>query len=260
MTNTALITGASSGIGKEFARYHASKGGDLIITARRAEALEELKAELEAKHGITVHCIPLDIAAQGGARKLIETVQSQGLTVDILINNAGFGGHGSHIDRDWKLEESMVDLNVKALMELSHTFGADMVNRGGGRILNVASTAAMLPGPFQAVYFATKAFVMSYSQALDEELRDQGVTVSSLNPGLVHTGFVDAANLSGTGLSKQKGDTPQNVAKLGYDGMMKGRLVIINERRLAFMLNWITPLVPRRALLKSVRSMQTKSA
>lgn len=260
MTNLALITGASSGIGKEFARYHASKGGDLIITARREEALNDLKDELERKHGVTVHTIALDLAAEGGARMLIDEVATHGLHVDILINNAGFGGHGLHTERDWAAEKAMIDLNVRALVELSHAFGKDMVARGGGKILNVASTAAMMPGPFQANYFATKAYVMSYSQALDEELREFGVTVSSLNPGLVNTEFVAAADLGDTGLANQKGATAESVAKIGYDGMMKGKLVIINEGRLSFLLNWVTPLLPRRTVLKMVRGMQTKAA
>ncbi|MFY0597375.1 MAG: SDR family oxidoreductase [Cognatishimia sp.] len=260
MTNLALITGASSGIGKEFARYHASKGGDLIITARREEALNTLKDELERKHSVTVQTIALDLAAEGGARKLIDEVAARGLNVDILINNAGFGGHGLHTQRDWAAEKAMIDLNITALVELSHGIGKGMVNRGGGKILNVASTAAMMPGPLQANYFATKAYVMSYSQALDEELREHGVTVSSLNPGFVHTEFAAAADLEGTGLAAQKGATAESVAKIGYDGMMKGKLVIINEGRLSFLLNWITPLLPRRTVLKMVRGMQTKSA
>ncbi|SHH75372.1 SDR family NAD(P)-dependent oxidoreductase [Cognatishimia maritima] len=260
MTNLALITGASSGIGKEFARYHAKKGGDLIITARREAALTELKEELERTHSVTVHTIALDLAAEGGARKLIDEVAARGLNVDILINNAGFGGHGLHTERDWAAEKAMIDLNVKALVELSHAFGKQMVERGGGKILNVASTAAMMPGPMQANYFATKAYVMSYSQALDEELREFGVTVSSLNPGLVNTEFVATADLGDTGLSNQKGATPESVARIGYEGMLKGKLVIINESRLSFLLNWVTPLLPRRTVLKMVRGMQTKAA
>lgn len=260
MTNTALITGASSGIGKEFARYHAQKGGDLIITARREDALNSLKSELENKHGVSVHTIALDLAAQGGARKLIDEVQSRGLQVDILINNAGFGGHGLHIERSWADEEAMLDLNIKALVELSHAFGKEMATRRKGKILNVASTAGMMPGPLQANYFATKAYVTSFSQALDQELRDFGVTVSSLNPGLVNTEFVATAGLDGVDLTAVEGATPQSVAKFGYDGMMKGRLVMINDRRLKFMLNWIVPLLPRRTVLKMVEKMQTKAA
>jgi len=260
MTNLALITGASSGIGKEFARYHASKGGDLIITARREDALNALKEELEGKHGIQVHTIVLDLAADGGARKLIDEVAARGLSVDVLINNAGFGGHGLHIERGWEAEEAMINLNIKALVELAQSFGKQMVSRGSGKILNVASTAAMMPGPLQANYFATKAYVMSYSQALDEELRQLGVTVSCLNPGVVSTEFIDTANLGDTGLAKQKGATPESVAKIGYDGMMKGKLIIFNEAGLKFMLNWITPLMPRRTILSMGRRIQTKAS
>lgn len=258
MTNTALITGASSGIGKEFARYHAAQGGDVIITARREASLTALKTELETTHGITAHVIATDLGAPEGASSLYQAVKDKGLTVDILINNAGFGGHGLHVERDLAEEQAMIDLNVKALVTLTHAFAGEMVARGQGKVLNVASTAAMIPGPLQAIYFATKAFVMSYSQALDQEMRAKGVTVSSLNPGYVHTEFAASANLEGTDLVKQKGATPEAVAKIGYDGMMKGKLIIINEPQLSFMLNWVTPLLPRRAVLKMVAKMQSK--
>ena len=162
MPNTALITGASSGLGSDFARYHASKGGDVILTARREDKLAALKQELEAAHGITAHVFALDLGAPGGADQLYEAVKGAGLQVDILINNAGFGGHGRHIERDLAEEHAMIDLNVKALVTLTHRFGADMVAQGGGKILNVGSTAGFAPGPLQAVYFATKAFVNSF--------------------------------------------------------------------------------------------------
>lgn len=258
MSNTALITGASSGIGKEFARYHASKGGDVIVVARREEALSELKAELEAAHKITAHVHALDLGAAGAAEKLYESVTGAGQQVDILINNAGFGGHGAHIERDLADEMAMIDLNVKALVTLSHQFGKDMAARGGGKILNVGSTAGFMPGPLQAVYFATKAFVNSYSQALDQELKDKGVTCSVLAPGYVRTEFAQAANLEGTGLVKQKGASARDVARFGYDAMMRGRLVSINEAQLSFMLNWLVPLLPRRMVLGMVNKMQSK--
>ena len=155
MLNSALITGASSGIGREFARYHAKTGGNVIITARRADELDALKDELETSHGVAVTAIPLDLGAPGGAKRLYDAVKSSGQTVDILINNAGFGGHGVFTERDLALDLGMIDLNVKALVELCHRFGSDMVAQGGGRILNVSSTAAHMPGPLQATYFAT---------------------------------------------------------------------------------------------------------
>lgn len=258
MSNTALVTGASSGIGKELARYHATKGGDVILAARRETALTDLKTELEEKHGITAHVFAADLAADGGAEALYDKVKSAGLTVDILINNAGFGGHGKHVERQLDQELSMIDLNVKALVELTHRFGADMVAKGGGKILNVGSTAGFAPGPNQAVYFATKAFVNSFSQAVDHELRDKGVTSTVLAPGYVKTEFAEVANLEGTALVKQGGATAASVAKIGYDAMMQGKLVVINEMRLNFLFNWVIPLLPRRMILKIMNDMQEK--
>lgn len=258
MPNTALITGASSGIGREFARLHASKGGDVIITARRAEELEALKTELEAEHRVAVTTIPLDLGAQGGAQKLYDAVKTTGNQVDVLINNAGFGGHGKFIERELEADQAMIDLNVDALVALCHMFGKDMVAQGGGKILNVSSTAAHMPGPLQATYFATKAFVSSFSLALAEELKNDRVTVTALEPGYVETGFADAADLAGTGLVAQKGKTAAETARIGYDAMQTGKLTVINEGRLSFMLNWVLPFLPQKAKLSMVRKMQEK--
>lgn len=258
MSNTALITGASSGLGVEFARHHAAKGGDLIITARREAELNALKAELEAEHGISVHVIALDLGAEGGAAQLYDAVKAAGLRVDILINNAGFGGHGLHIERDLAGEHAMIDLNIKSLIELTHRFGNDMVAQGGGKILNVGSTAGFIPGPGQAVYFATKAFVNSFSQAIDQELRAKGVTCTVLAPGYVETEFAKAANLEGTQMVKSGGAKAADVAKFGYDAMQAGKLLVINDRGLSLLLNWILPFFPRRTVLGIVAKSQSK--
>jgi uncharacterized protein len=258
MSNTALITGASSGIGIEFARYHAKKGGDLVIVARRQEPLAALKSELETAHGINVTAIAMDVGTPEKATELYQKVKAQGIKIDILINNAGFGGFGSFLDRDLAKDQAMIDLNISALVTLSHHFGTDMKAKGSGKMLQVSSTASFLPGPHQAVYYATKAFVTSFSQAIDEELRQYGITSTALCPGLVHTEFVASANLEGTGLAKQKGATAASVAKCGYDAMMKGQLIAINDPSLSFMLNWLTPFMPRRSVLKMVAKMQTK--
>lgn len=258
MSHTALITGASSGIGMEFARYHARRGGDLVIVARRLEPLEALKSELESAHGVTVTVVAQDVGSPAQATALYETVKAQGIDVDILINNAGFGGHGAFLDRDLGKDQAMIDLNISALVTLSHHFGNDMKRRNGGRMLQVSSTASFIPGPYQAVYFATKAFVTSFSQAIDQEMRKDGITSTALCPGLVETEFVATADLGGTGLARQKGATPASVAKRGYDAMMKGDLIAVNEPRLSFMLNWVTPLMPRRQVLKMVAGMQSK--
>lgn len=258
MADTALITGASSGIGAEFARLHAEKGGDVILTARSAAPLQDLKAELEAAHGIAAHVIALDLGAEGGAQKLYDQVKAAGLQVDILINNAGFGGHGVHTERPLAEEMAMIDLNVKALVTLTHAFGADMAARGRGRILNVGSTAGFMPGPYQAVYFATKAFVASFSQAVDHELRPKGVNVTVLAPGYVETGFAKVANLEGTNLVKQRGATARSVARHGYEAMKLGQLVTVNEAMLGFLVNWVIPMAPRRMVLNMIAKMQAK--
>ena len=257
MANTALVTGASSGIGAEFARYHAEKGGDLIITARRGDALDALKTEIEAAHGVAVTTVALDLGAADGAQALYDAVK--GHKIDILINNAGFGGHGLFIERDLDADLAMINLNVKALASLCHMVGSDMVKNGGGKILNVSSTASYMAGPLQATYFATKAYVSSFSMALDEELRDKGVTVTALEPGYVETEFAASANLEDTPLTKS-GATPRSVAKYGYDAMRRGELRAINDGKLRFMLNWVFPWLPNRMKLKQVRKMQEKSS
>lgn len=258
MSNTALITGASSGIGAEFARYHARKGGDVVLTARSEDKLKALAAEIEAAHGIKAHVIAADLGAPDGPAELIRQVTALGVPIDILINNAGFGGQGRHIDRKIVDELGMIDLNVKALVALSHHFGRDMAKRAQGRILNVGSSAGFMPGPLQAVYFATKSFVQSFSQALDQELRPQGVTVTVLAPGYVKTGFADRADLHGTNLVKGGGKSPASVAKYGYDAMSRGALVAVNEQTLDFMISWLIPLLPRRMVLKMIERMQRK--
>ena len=255
---SALITGASVGIGREFARYHAQKGGDVVITARRAEALDALKSELESAHGITVHTIALDLGTPGAAKTLYDQVKALGVEVSVLINNAGFGGHGKFVERDLTADTAMIQLNVTALVELTHMVAKDMVARSSGKILHVGSTAGFMPGPLQATYFATKAFVNSFSQALDQELQGTGVTSTVLAPGYVHTEFAAAANLEGTDLVKQKGATPAAAAKHGYDAMMAKKLLTVNEAPLSFMVNWVMPLLPRRFALKTIQKMQAK--
>jgi len=239
-------------------RDHAQKGGDLILSARSEDKLKALATELEGAYGIKVHVFAADLATAEGPATLIEQVTTAGLLVDILINNAGFGGQGRHIDRPFADEQEMIDLNIKALVALCHHFGREMAKRAQGRILNVGSSAGFMPGPLQAVYFATKSFVQSFSQALDQELRPQGVTVTVLAPGYVKTSFADRADLHGTNLLKGGGKTPRSVAKYGYDAMSRGELVAINEKPLDFMINWLIPLLPRRAVLKMIERMQKK--
>ena len=255
MPDTALVTGASSGIGLEIARHHAARGGDLIVTARRAGPLEALRAEFP---GVAVHAVPLDLGAPGGAEALIGAVDALGLPVEVLVNNAGFGGRGVHVERDLADELAMIDLNVRALVTLTHHFGGAMAARGAGRVLQVGSTAGFAPGPQQAVYFATKAFVNSFSQAVDYELRPRGVTCTLLAPGYVETGFADRADLGGTKLTAGGGATAASVARFGYEAMMRGELVAVNDRKVRFALDWVMPFVPRRRALKMIGDMQSR--
>jgi short-subunit dehydrogenase len=246
----ALVTGASAGIGKELARYHAKQGGDVILVARRKEALDALKDELEKEFSVKAHVFTADLSVAGSAEKLYDQVKKANHDIDILINNAGFGGHGKLTDRKLEEDLSMIMVNIVSLVALTHLFAADMAKKGGGQILNVGSTAGFMPGPNQATYFATKAFVNSFSQAVDQELRDKGVTSTVLCPGYVETEFAHVANLEGTQMVAQRGATAESVATCGYDAMMAKSLVIINETMLSIMLQWIIPLMPRRMVLK----------
>ena len=256
MTDTplALVTGATSGIGLELAREHARRGGDLLLVARRGEVLEAVASDLRAAHGVAVELVAVDLGTFEG----VEAVRAaaQGRPVGVLVNNAGFGGRGRFVERPLEEDLAMIDLNVKALAALCHHVGGAMAGRGGGRILNVGSTAALMPGPLQATYFATKAFVRSFSFALAEELRPRGVTVTVLSPGYVETGFAARADLDGTPLAR-RGRTAASVARVGYDAMAAGRLEAINEPGLRAAAR-IVSLLPRRAMLRAVRRMQEK--
>ena len=258
MGTTALITGASSGIGAELARLHATKGGDLVLVARREAALNALKDELESAHGITATVIVADLAQPESAAQLFEATKVAGIQVDILINNAGFGGHGKFHQRDLAKDQAMMQVNMVSLVNLTHLYLQGMVERNAGKILHVASTAGFLPGPLQAVYYATKAFVVSFSQAIAQELVDTNVTSTVLCPGAVATGFVAAGDLDNIS-AWDNAASPESVAKCGYDARMKGELVKINEASLSFMLNWVIPFRPRKTVLKMSQQAMEKS-
>ncbi len=260
MKDVALITGASSGIGKELARLHASKGGDLIVVARREQALLELKAELETQHDVNVKCIAMDLSDPSSPKQVFDQVTADNIEVEYLVNNAGFGGHGLFCEREWSKDKDMIQVNVTSLVELTRLFLPEMVARRSGRILNTASTAAFLPGPLQAVYYATKSFVVSFSQAVAEELRSQNtnVTVTALCPGAVATEFVAAGNLDGVDVWKNA-KSPASFAKVGYDAMMRGKLVAINQFSLKMIVNWVFPFMPRWTLLKMSRQSMERS-
>jgi short-subunit dehydrogenase len=256
MKKTALITGASSGIGKEFAKIHAEKGGDLIVVARSENKLNELKKELEETSKINVFVIQKDLTKKNAAKEIYEQIQGAGLKVDYLINNAGFGGLGKFNERKLEQDLAMINLNVSALTALTHYFLQDFVKNNEGKILNVSSTASLMPGPLQAVYFATKAYVTFFSNAIAEELHDTNITVTNLMPGATETQFGKVSGMDKTEMFK-KPVSARSVAEDGYNGMLKGKLDVISG--LTFSQKIMTsmiPLTPKKMILKQIRQMQ----
>lgn len=255
MKNTALITGASSGIGKELARIHAKNQGDLILVARRKNLLESISQELKDTYNVNVMIFEMDLTVKGAGTELSRVILGQNIRIQYLFNNAGFGGYGEFVSRELSSDLSMIQLNVICLVELSHAISNHMVESGGGMILNTASTAGFIPGPLQATYFATKAFVVSFSQALDQELRKKGVTVTALCPGPVKTEFIDVAGMSESKMF-HGAKSAFYTANKGYRAMLKKQLICISEPSLKFLLNYFLWLVPRRTLLKMVEKLQ----
>lgn len=205
MEQTALITGASAGLGEEFARQLARRGGTLILTARRLERLEALRAELNAQYPhLVVYCVQTDLSVGDEVRRLCAWLDDSGLRVTLLVNNAGLGDHGRFDSAEWERVRKIIEVNITALTQLAHYVIPTMRDQGGGAILNVASVAGMVPLPDMAVYAATKAYVISLSEAIRAELRGSGITVTTLCPGPVDTEFGDIA--------KRKGEVDFSVA------------------------------------------------
>lgn len=223
MSPVALITGASSGIGREVARHLASKGYDVVLVARREGLLRSLAEELVADHGRKADVIVADLAE----KEQIEMVKQMVEDVDVLVNNAGFGKWGLLTDQEEGAVEAMVDVNVRALTSLSRHFAGKMLERGGGMILNVASIAAFQPGPGMAAYCATKSYVLSFSRSLHSEMRRTGVTVTCLCPGYVETGFQEVAGMSLRGVESWSVIPAEKVAAVGIKAMERGRREVI---------------------------------
>lgn len=257
LTKTALITGASSGIGKELARIHAEKGGNLVILARSEDKLNELKSELEAKHSVNVTVLPTDLTDPNSPQEVYSAVKTAGIQIDYLINNAGFGGHGKFHERPLEDDLAMIQLNVVTLTALCRLFLPDFISQKQGRILNVSSTASLPPGgPLQAVYFATKHYVTALSYGIAGELRDSPVTVTALLPGATETEFAKSAGMRDTELFANA-FSPRSVARDGYEGMIAGKLDVVSG--LTFpqkMMMASVPFIPKRMSLNEVRKMQ----
>jgi short-subunit dehydrogenase len=224
---TALITGASTGIGRSLARVFARQGHDLAITARHEEPLQTLKQELTAAFTVNVHTAIADLSAPDGAALLRDDLDRAGVTVDVLVNNAGVGVFGDFPKTDLAEELRLIQLNVSSLVALTKYYLPGMIARRRGRILHVASTAAFLPGPHMSVYYASKAFVLSFSDATADEVRDTGVTISVLCPGPTTSNFQARARMERSRLVQGTMMDADTVAEAGYRGLMRGTRVII---------------------------------
>ena len=254
---TALITGASSGIGLELARIFAEHGHDVVLVARSEAKLQSLAAELQSRGG-RAQVIAADLSASGGPKTVVDRVTQLGLTIDVLVNNAGYGLFGPFLETPLDTELAMIQLNIVALTELTKRVLPGMVARRSGRILNVASTAAFLPGPLMAVYYATKAYVLSFSEAIANELEGTGVTVTVLAPGPTASGFQAAAALENSKLVVGKTlATSREVAVAAYKGLMAGAPIVIPG-----IVNKATTqlhrLLPRRMVTSLVRGAQER--
>lgn len=224
---TALITGASGGIGKSIAEQFARDGVDLVIAARSANTLQSLAKEWTDKYGVTVHVQVADLSKPGAATALADTLQAQGIAIDYLVNNAGYGLFGLSHETNLDDELAMMTINMTSLTVLTKRFLPQIIERKG-KIMNVASTAAFQPGPYMAVYYATKAYVLSFTEALASELEGTGVTATAFCPGPTRSGFQDKAAMQQSGLVKGKAmPSAENVGRSGYRAMMSGKRVYI---------------------------------
>jgi uncharacterized protein len=252
----ALVTGATGGIGLVIAELLAARKHDLVLVARRQAELNRIAESLRTTHGVTVHTIASDLGTLGAADALADALESRGLVIDVLVNNAGIGQYGRYVDIDAAHEAQMVQLNVVALTALTKRMLPGMVARRRGQVLNVASTAAFFPGPLMAVYYATKAYVLSLSEALSEETAGTGVTVTALCPGPTATGFQAESGMQTSRLLKLSSMLPvEEVARQGVDGMLAGRRVVVpgvmNKGMVA-----MRRIIPTALLLKMVRLAQ----
>jgi len=255
-TETALITGASSGIGEELARLFARDRSHLVLVARSQEKLERLAAELRKEHGIEAEVFPKDLADAAAPQAIFDGLAAKGILVDVLVNNAGFGAAGPVADLPVQKQIEMIQVNVTALTYLTRLFLPGMLQRGSGGILNVGSTAGFQPGPYMAVYYATKAYVLSFTEALAEELAGTAIKVTCLAPGPTATGFAALANMENALLFKLGTMDAKPVAAIGYRGFRRGKVIVVpgfKNRLGAFAVR----LGPRSTVRKLVKRLQT---
>lgn len=255
MSQTVLITGASGGIGRACALEFARHGLRPVLVARSEEKLRVLRDEIQRESGLEALILPADLCEEGAAQALLEALDAQGVEVDVLVNNAGFGDYAAFLDAEWVKQRRMVELNILALMHLSHLFGRRMRARGHGRILNIASLAAFTPGPYMSVYYASKAFVLSFSEAMAEELKGSGVTVTAFCPGPTRTGFEAAADMENSHLFATIAPArAEDVARACYKSAMRGCVVRLYSPVVKLMA-FSTRFAPRALVRKTAKGV-----
>lgn len=260
MKNFCLITGASGGIGMEFARTFARNGHDLILVARSQDKLEALKEELQTRYDVEVIVYPADLTESAEIEKLYEYLRRTNLRVDVLVNNAGFGDLCPFLDSKWDRQQALIDLNITALVRLTYLIGNDMKKHGSGKIINLSSVAAFSAGPDMSLYYASKSFVLSFSEALSEEMEGCGVTVTALCPGPTATGFEKNANMGKSVMfSRFKPATAEQVAKTGYHAAMKGKTVKYHGF-VTYIFNIMSRLLPRSVTRTFAAGMNRKQS
>jgi uncharacterized protein len=247
--STALITGASGGIGYELAKLFAHDRFDLVLVSRSADKLRQVADELQV-HGVNVNAIALDLSDLSAPKALFEHLQRENISIDILINNAGFGTYGKFAQMFENEILGQIDLNIRALTELTRLFVPPMIARRNGKIMNVASTAGFQPGPLMSVYYATKAYVISFSEAIANEVQGSGVTVTCFCPGATHTGFAKRARIDQSRLFSVGAMNAERVARDGYRALMKGRTLAISGAH-----NWLIAQSTRFAPRKMVTAI-----
>lgn len=258
MNKHVLITGSSSGIGLELAKIFAREGFNLVISARREDRLEKLKKEMEATYTIQVHVFPVDLSKSEAPDALFQFCEDQNFQIDVLINNAGIGDYGLFAQSDWEKTAAMIDLNIKSLTHLTHLFLPGMIEREKGKIMNVASTAAFQPGPLMSVYYATKHYVLAFSEALANEVAESNITVTALCPGPTQSEFQKTANMEKSKLmDRLPMPSSEEVAQYGFNALNKGKRVAIYGLVNKFM-TIIVQIFPRRWVTAIVRKIQER--
>jgi hypothetical protein len=255
---TALITGASAGLGRDFARLFASDGHDVVLVARRRDRLDDLGAELAHTHGIKAHVLPADLGAPDAPQDLADHLQASGIEIEFLVNNAGFGSSGAFAELDTRRELEMIAVNVAALTHLTRLLLPAMIARGHGRVLNIGSTAGFQAGPFMATYYATKAYVNHFSEALAHELAGTGVTVTVSCPGATETEFGAIAGNDKSQLFAGGGASSEAVAHQAYQAMMKGKRMIVHGARNRLLVQALR-VSPRRVVLGIAAKLNQKA-